>query len=578
MSFIKDAIAFFKDWKNKGVVLAQSFGVPSERVISDGTDNVHVYLNDPTTPDLMATVPFPKETRLPLRSVGAVGGGWPLGTIQQQSAATLVCVNNALTYMASKSPKEIKGWAAINTLSIMCRAGKDINAYYDRGALKFFFFPDPAMHKMIFACDARTVTAHEFGHAFLDILRPDFWNTQALEIWALHEAFGDMTALLDGLQMDALVDRALHETGGDLMKSNVLTKLAAEMGRGLHDLAHGQMGELNDCLRDLIIVYRYTEPEKLPMDGMDNQLLQEPHSFSRVLSGAFYEMIVRIYEKNKQGGMDPKAALKSAGDTAAHYLLNAVVGIPVTVRAYNALCQKMLLIDKAEGGKYYDVMHQTFANRTLLMQNVMMLDNVTLGDVTKGLKEPFEVQVHGGSKIVRTLATKEVVLADHLGGPTNSVQAQAYNPLLKLKIEVPVQATYYFDHQDKLVDVVNPHEAEIIDAAYNCLEFLHKKGLVGSHNTALFEEKYGKLVRKQIVCCGRPNYCDPNAPEFGKPWKPRNNSGCSVCHGDCDPLPCLPCNPEMPAPKVVKKGCFTSVRSGQARTYRSGGSNSIKVC
>lgn len=508
-NYIQDAINWLKDMtnkgvelarnmKNKGVVLAQAVqGVPTDRPRSDGTTNVHFYLNDPTTPELVSVTPYPTQTRLSLRALGDMGGGWAPGTIQQQAVASLVTVNNALTYMASKSPRPVNGWAAVGTLTIMPRAGKDINAYYDRGSLRFFFFPDPWMKKVIYACDGRSVVTHEFGHAFLDILRPDFWNTQAPEIWALHEAFGDMTALLDGIRIDALAERALSETGGDLNKSNVLTKLAAEMGKGLWDYTQGKEGELRDALRDLTVRYEYTEPEKLPQQGRDDQIVNEPHSFSRILSGAFYEMIVRMYEQNKAAGMDPKTALQSAGDTAAHYLLNAVVGVPATVRIFNAMARQLMKVDESEGGKYQALMHQVFANRNLLSQQVMMMDDLTLGQVTKDLKEKFEVQVHGKSKVVRTLSTKEITLADHMGG----VQAQEVNPLLGLKVEVPVQSTYYFDHQDKLVGMVNSHETEVFDAAFACLKYLNDKNLVGTHAKALFEVKQGKLVRKQIVCC-----------------------------------------------------------------------------
>lgn len=532
--------------------------------------NTKVYLNDPTYPSMITNELEPRDTMLAMRSIGEMGGGYPLGSLQQQSLALKIMVHDALVYMASKSPKTITRWAAVQSLILMPRAGKDINAYYDRGSLRFFFFGDQKMNKNIFACDSRPVVVHEFGHAFLDILRPDWWDAQAAEIWAFHEAFGDMTSTLISLQYDALIDHAITETNGDLMKSNILTRLAAEMGTGLFHITEGKSGELPNCLRDMIQYFKYTEPEKLPGKGRDDQLLSEPHSFSRVFTGAFWEIIVRI---GLAQGVSLKDGMKISRDIVAHYLLKAVVQVPTTVRLFDAVAQQMLAIDHAEGGKYQTIIRDVFSKREILRQQVMMLENVNVDTILKDIKEPHEIQTHGDIKIVRTLSTKTIKLSDKLG-PVTALDA---NPLFDLEITVPDQTAYYFDN-DKLVGVSESHEGEILDAAYNCLRILNDGGLVGEHDTALFENKHGKLIRKQIICtCGKPNYCDPNAPEYGKPWKPANNSGCVACHNaNCLPRSC-DCDPveTTPAPKV---GCYTTVRAGGRTTYKYGSSASRRVC
>lgn len=74
------------------------------------------------------------------------------------------------------------------------------------------------------------------------------------------------------------------------------------------------------------------------------------------------------------------------------------------------------------------------------------------------------------------------------------------------------------------------------------------------------------------------NQCDPNAPEHGKAWKPRNNAGCIQCHANCDPLPC-DCNRDQPTPTPARRGCYTSMRTGITRTYSATrGGNSMRVC
>lgn len=531
----------------------------------------HVYLNDPTTPQFIVEQTTPTNTYLPMRGVGESGGGYPLGSIQQQAMALKQMVNDALVYMAEKSPKPVKKWAAVQTLTLMPRAGKDINAYYDRGALRFFFFGDPTIRKNIYACDSRSVVVHEFGHAFLDILRPDFWSAQASEVWAFHEAFGDMTALLSILQHPTLIEEAIKETGGDLLKSNIISRMAAQMGVGLFHLTEGKDGELPDCIRDLTKKFVYTEPERLPKKGRDDVLINEPHSFSRVFSGAFYELVVRISREQKD--VDPIKAVTEARDIMANYLLKAVSTVPLTVRLFDAVCRQMLQADQANGGKYQTILLDVFNARQLLRSKFMMLEDVDLTTMAQGMTDPHEIQDNGSGKVLRTLTTKKIKLSEKMG-----LMALDNNPLIDLEIEVPNQKAYYFNEEEKLVEIVQDHDDEVIDAAYTCLNILNTDDLVGDHETALFENRHGKLVRKQIVCtCGRPNYCDPNAPEYGKAWKPANNAGCTKCsRGNCKPQSC-DCNPPEKAP-APKTGCYTSVRAGGLKSYRFGSMASRKVC
>lgn len=532
-----------------------------------------VYLNDPTYPNLVIDEPEPADTILAMRSIGEMGGGYPLGSLQQQALALKIMVFNALKYMSSKSPKQIKQWAFVQSLVLMPRAGRDVNAYYDRTSLRFFFFNNIKTRKNIFTCDAQSIVVHEFGHAFLDILRPDWWDAQAIEIWAFHEAFGDISAALVSLQYDAMIDNAIVETNGDFMKSNILTRLAVEMGIGLYHFSNGKDGELPNCLRDMSKVFNYVEPETLPSVGRDDQLLSGSHSFSRVFSGAFWEILVRIGVAQINQGHVLRDGMKISRDIVANYLLKAVVQVPTTVRLFNAIAQQMLAIDHAEGGKYQTIIRDVFSKRGILRQQVMMLQDIDADTLIKGMKEPHEIQIHGDLKIVRTLSTKTMKLSEKLG----PITALNLNPLLDLEITVPDQMAYYFD-KEKLVGISDSNEEDIVNAAYNCLQFLNEGNMVGDHGSALFENRDGKLMRKQIVCtCGKPNYCDPNAPEYGKPWKPANNSGCVACHNaNCKPRSC-DCNPveNKPAPKI---GCYTTVKTGGGNTYKYGSNASRKVC
>lgn len=508
---------------------------------------------------------------LPMRAIGETTGGQTLGSIPQQALALRQIVNNALAYMKSKSPKTINKWASTSALNLYPRAGQDINAYYDRSSLKFFYFKDTVRGKNIFACDSRSVVAHEFGHAFLDIIRPDLWSLAAPEVWAFHEAFGDITALISSLQFPQLIDKALADTGSDLTKSNVISRLAIDMGVGLYNLTNGADGELSNCLRDLSIKFQYVKPETLPTYGPDNILINESHNFSRVFSSMFYDLLLRIMKKNITTGQSAKIALTAARDTITSYFLQACTKAAASTRFFKSVCQEMLLADQRNGNKYQQIMTQCFTDSKITTAPIAMLRTMSLEDVLNNIKDEYEIDDEDVI-VVRTTSSKTIKLVDEAG-----ILALHYNPLLSVEVEVAAQSAYFFSPEGQLEHVEKTTHAEVVEAALNCLNQLNVKNLVGNHDKAIFEVIDNKLVRKQIACsCNKPNYCIPGSPEYQKPWKPKNNSGCIKCGKGCEPKPCDCASPPVPAPPKI--GCYTKVSTGGITKYSVGSSISRKVC
>jgi hypothetical protein len=564
---IKGIIKWFKSMWSSTEVEIQNLHVGPR-----GTNSfTQIYLNDPVHPELMINEREPIKTALQMHSLGEMGSGYPLGSLQQQASALKIVVNNVLIFMSQRSGRNISNWAATQSLALMPRAGSDVNAYYDRGSLRFFFFEDNK--KTIYSCDARPVVTHEFGHAFLDILRPDWWSVQAIEVWSFHEAFGDMTAVLHALQYEKLIDHAIEETKGDLTKSNVISRLGEQMGIGLYNITNGKNGIMPNCLRDVTHFFQYVEPEKLPSKGRDNELLSESHSFARVFTSAFWQIIVKIALQEVDNGENLRDALKISRDVFANYLLKAVQQVPTCTRLYNAIANQMILIDESSGGKYGKILNEVFGRHKIISQKILMLQNIEFDDFLKKNTDPYEIIDENDYKIIRTTSNQVFKLSEKLG----DVKSLEDNPLFELEIEVPSQNSFYF-LKNNLVKTLELDQNEIVDSAYACLKMLHENDLVGNNDNSLFEKINGKLVRKKIICkCGKPNYCDSNAPEYGKPWKPANNSGCTSCYNkDCKPQSCDCVEPAPPTPP--KNGCYTSVKSGCRTTYRFGGTASRKVC
>ena len=74
--------------------------------------------------------------------------------------------------------------------------------------------------------------AHEVGHALLDAVRPELWESVYTETAAFHEAFADCMALLVSL-FDAPSRQALLQGGGQLRAPNFLEGLAEDVAEGV---------------------------------------------------------------------------------------------------------------------------------------------------------------------------------------------------------------------------------------------------------------------------------------------------------------------------------------------------------
>ena len=559
------------------------FEPPKVESLSDGSDKTKFYLNDPSSPNLMGEQVPPANTCFPMNVRDDKGPGYPLGSVEQQASACKIVINNLLSYLLivyklTSSEKKLDNWCSKRALTIFPRAGEDLNAYYDRNSLKFFYYKSPK--KVVYACETTPVVCHEFGHAFLDTIRPDFWSSQSLEVWAYHESFGDISSIISSLQSDEMINEAIRETNGDMLKSNVITKIGAEMGRTYYDILNNKNGNKNgvpqDCLRDASVVYKYVKPETLPKEGRDDVLVYESHNFSRVFTGAFYEICIKLAHKVLNDGIckDLPQSVKFSRDICTRYLLKATVSVPLTSKLFEALAKHMLLADKNEGSKYQEVIKQVFLERNIISDGIMMLDSKTLSDVKRDLKEAYTLESFDSEKVIKTMSRTTIKILD------KRVLGLNNNHLYGLQIEVPNQVSYYFDENDKLFDVVGASEDEVINTAMECLDYLDKNNLIGSSKDSLFEIKYGKIVRKQIKCkCGSPNYCDPNAPEFNKPWKPANNSSCcGKCVGaNCQPRSCDCSESSNNIPKK-KSYCKSTLISCFKNTYTVGQFISRKVC
>jgi hypothetical protein len=172
--------------------------------------------------------------------------------------------------------------------------GDGLNAFYDRKALHFFRDVNSATGAVVNSGDSPDIVTHEQGHAVLDAIRPDLWDAPHFEVAAFHEAFGDIAAILVALEEVKLAHAVLEETHGSLERSNLVSRLAEELAAAV-TARYGPGAALPDALRDAVNPFRYRAPSSLPEDADADVLSREPHSFSRVVTGACWDVLVRLW-------------------------------------------------------------------------------------------------------------------------------------------------------------------------------------------------------------------------------------------------------------------------------------------
>ena len=205
--------------------------------------------------------------------------------------------------------RDFGAWHDDRPLRVRLRAGRDLNAFYDRKALQFFYDTDKVTGRTVYAAESLDVVAHEAGHAVLDTYQPGYWATPDPETAAFHESFADCSSLLVTLTDPAVRRAFLGETASRARGSNLVSKLAEALGRAIHD-NYGP-GAVSDPtrLRDANNSFRYADPGALPAGAPDESLASEPHSFSRVFTGAFYDVLVWLipahFEKARRSPTPP---------------------------------------------------------------------------------------------------------------------------------------------------------------------------------------------------------------------------------------------------------------------------------
>lgn len=455
---------------------------PSPEKPSVVKNSIDYIINDSSTPNLVekAKIPSVGNLRYSVRDYNSN----PKNLNQRRALNCFVTIGNCINYVQSNSKSIIKRWASTQNLDVVPLAGVDVNAYYDRRSLRFFY--SKINNKTIYTADSQDIVAHELGHAILDAMRPDFWSVQSLEIWSFHEAFADICAIVSIMQYEEALKKVLEDTNGDISKSNLVSRLAEEVGIFIFDNYSNKY--LSNALRDPAVeIFKYVDPQTLPAETSNDKLAAECHSFGRVFTAVWYNIFTKVYEKECLTS-SRLIAIKKARDICFSLLLQSIPTSPRVVNYYYAIAKSMIGLSKIKFPQYETLIKESFIEFDILNKEepLKMLSNTSWDEIVSNLNKNDEVIKNSKGIIVKLTRNKTIKI--------QNISILSNNNDNSIEVETPSDMYFEFDNNGILIDEIIPDEKKILESSLFCLSVIEKQD-----KNNMWSIENNKLIRNYIV-------------------------------------------------------------------------------
>lgn len=348
---------------------------PSSSTTPANSTSVNAWEDDPGDPSslpplipIQVPVPNPAGTPLPYKISGTAPAPalYQVGTPEFRYWDAAAALRRTADFWGTIVPSGTS-WEIGKVLPVQLDSGVDLNAFYTRGdggdSPGLHFFHDSVGGRVFYSGESPDVVCHEMGHGVLDAIRPQLFDAQTIEAPAFHESFADCSALLSALQVPSFRDKLLSDTGGAINRSSRWSRLAEQLGAAIREVQPDAVDP--DCLRNACNSLFYTDPQELPPQAPASQLSSEPHSFSRVFTGAFLEILAGIFLA--QGQASDANLLKTSQD-GARILIGGILAAPVVPDYFSQVAAS--IVQFAEGtpfnGKYRDILKGAFVRKGIL--------------------------------------------------------------------------------------------------------------------------------------------------------------------------------------------------------------------
>ena len=269
---------------------------------------------------------------------------------------------------AAATPWQWNGSANTDPLSVLPHGLPDtMNAFYSRSdkALKFgdFIRPGSSPPQRLYTCRSFDIVSHETGHAILDGLKPNWiMSGNAPQTGALHESFGDLTAIFLALSQFDQVEAIIAQTRGNLHDKTFLSDLAEDFG-----LALGRPNGLRNADNDLKL----------------SQVTTEVHALSQVFTGAIYDVLADIFaHERRPGKTDDAVGLYAVGQYLCGLLLRAIISAPANNATFADVVNQMITITTADGKP---VQYRNFIRNRFALREVVVSPTPLTADLKPGV-------------------------------------------------------------------------------------------------------------------------------------------------------------------------------------------------
>jgi hypothetical protein len=342
---------------------ARPRGAATQRNAAAAAQQVSVWEDDPE-PGVQVTRPLPDPSKSPLAynfpGRAPTPGGQP-GTAGFRYWTAAEALRRGADFWAPRMPSG--NWQPGARLLVLLDEGVDLNAYYDRRALNFFHGPSPS--GTVYSGESPDVACHEMGHAILDAIKPQLWGAASHEAAAFHESFGDMSGILSALQLQSLRSAILQDTGGNLYRNSRLSRLAEQLGTAIRAQYPDAVDP--DCLRNAVNSFTYHDPITLPQMAPAAQLSSEPHSFSRVFTGAFFEALAGMLAAKAASPSSPtEQELLAVSQEMGDVLVAGARQAPVVSNFYAQVAAAMVQASASKNPAYPPILKGVFVRRSIL--------------------------------------------------------------------------------------------------------------------------------------------------------------------------------------------------------------------
>lgn len=310
-------------------------------------------------------LPFPRlaDTLLAIdiRATPVVPGAYQVGTANFRYWTAAEALRRCADFWAARVP--MLTWQTGDSLPIRLDEGLDFNAYYDRRSLSFFH--GGSQGGTVYSGESPDILCHEMGHAILDALKPQLWNVANHEAAAFHESFGDMSAILSALQLTSNRRLILNETGVRINGNSRLSRLAEQLAAAIRVRSPAAVEQ--DCLRNAANRFLYTPPLQLKSNAPASELSAEPHSFSRVFTGAFFDALAGMLAAIATQPTKPiEQELLQVTADMGDILIAGVRSAPVVSNFYAQVAAGMVSAAGAANPAYPRVLKAAFIKRDIL--------------------------------------------------------------------------------------------------------------------------------------------------------------------------------------------------------------------